>query len=35
MGRTYAPEELARRVFVIVMAGVGLEIAVMALIPSL
>lgn len=30
MGKTYTPEELARRVFVIVMAGVGLEIVVMA-----
>ena len=32
MGKAYTAEDLARRVFVVVMAGIALEIAVMVLI---
>jgi len=32
MGRAYSDEDLARRVFWIVMVGVGLEIVVMTLV---
>jgi hypothetical protein len=32
MGKTYSSEDLARRIFLIVMVGVGLEIAAMLLV---